>query len=463
TIIGHDGQVVNYDYDRYGRLANIFARDSNITTNHGYFYPDPARTGFERAHVTAEINYTPVTGSDFTTRSTYTYIDGLGRTKQTVDKAYAPVPFGQTSTPKDVVQTSLYDEYGRQTQVSERFASSSTTGAYVPNIPTGIFTTSTNYEDSPFNRVTGVLPPDWPYEAKTEYGNNELIITVANFTYPPNTLTTTVAIDPNDPNWKTIEYKDKRGRLIMSRRQSGSGAPVDTKYTYDDKDRVTTIIPPGADANDDELVYKYVYDERDRVTRKKIPGQAWMDYAYEERDLPTYVRDGNQKLQGRWLHTHYDEYGREKITGLITTGGNPDGNQELPISTSETLVQNTYDEGATSDPIYYGKLTSSNTKILDTDDGLIRSRFTYDEYGRISLESYTYLLPIGEEYPYNKHLVSHTYDFADNLLSSENKYFQPGGVTPALEYSLNFSYDHSGRLIDEKILAPFADPSQIHL
>ena len=113
-------------------------------------------------------------------------------------------------------------------------------------------------------------------------------------TFPANTLFVKTVTDPDGSETQTgdqtITFTDLRGRVVLSRRQNNAGSSqADTYYAYDDKDRVTTVIPPGASGSSADLIYTYLYSDRDLILSKKLPGQARTDYKYNDRDLLTYL------------------------------------------------------------------------------------------------------------------------------------------------------------------------------
>ncbi|MEL6275280.1 MAG: DUF6443 domain-containing protein, partial [Bacteroidota bacterium] len=440
-----DGQHADFDYDGLFRLKISSSREGNVATAYNYNFQnqDPTRP---QNHVESIITFTPVTGSELTNRTTLQYLDGLGRSIQTVEQAYS-------QTENDVIKAIAYDDAGRAIRQYEPFASSGTNGDYVETLPNNAEFTLISYENHPLSRQTSVTPPEW-HETKTEYGTNASAITIGNTTYEPNSLMTTSVLDPNDPSGqlRDVEFKDKLGRVVMTRRTDG-GSYNDTKYIFDDKNRAVTIIPPGATISDLGLIYQYVYDERDRIIRKKIPDQDWMEYAYDDRDLPTYSQDGNQRIENKWIHTQYDDYGRAIKSGFVNNTGTPNGNAETSIANTDVLTESRYDEGATANsPINYGKLTFSSVRVLDRADEFINTSYGYDPFGRVQHELVSTILDQSMTYGYAKYEHIHQYDFADNLLSANNRYFlSPNGNTPDFQYTYHYGFDHSGRQVNHAV------------
>ena len=66
----------------------------------------------------------------------------------------------------------------------------------------------------------------------------------------------------------------------------------------------------------DKLCYQYKYDHRNRLIEKKIPGKEWESIVYNLLDQPVLTQDENLKIQGKWLFTKYDAFGRVCFTGI---------------------------------------------------------------------------------------------------------------------------------------------------
>lgn len=442
SLVSHvtdiDGQVVNYDYDALMRLESTSQRNGNVVTSYDYKYPGQS-TSHPEAHVKTRIDITPTAGSDLISRTSYSYIDGLGRVIQQVQQEHT-----DEASPKDVYSAVVYDQYGRQKFAYEPIASNGSDGGIGTSLPpsSNISTLSTTrYEDGPLNRVLGVTPPAW-YETKTEYGKNEELIVAAGVSYPIGSLSTVSVLDPTraDGSWRDVEFKDKMGRVIVSRRTNGGTTHNDTRYLYDDKDRVVKVLPPGVSLNESSLIYQYVYDERDRIIEKKVPDQEWIFMKYDDRDLVTYTQDGNMRADGRWMHSHYDDYGRLLESGFVNSDP-VDGNEVKSFDLS--LTKNCYDGCAfagTVPPIYLGKLQKSETRVLGTNDWLSQTLF-YDEFGRVSHSEGNNILNLTNA---NAEEVDFVYDFSDNTLEQLRQHVDAkGGVVSLNDYT---TFDQAGRV-----------------
>ena len=424
SITDIDGQVINYTYDGFLRLKTNIARSGNVSSAFDYHY---ATSATDRSYVKSTTTFTPVSGSNLTTQTSWQYFDGMGRLLQTVHQQKSP-------NQKDVVEAVEYDAYGRSVKQYKPRASLYTDGRYIQ--PAFYWPYSeTTYEDSPLSRIEATKPPSW-YDTTIDYGSNaanEVKLDLSSNTYySANLLYKETVTDPNGN--KSITFKDKAGRLILTRQTDASGGnETDTYYVYDDEGRVTMVVPPDAAPSSSELIFEYTYDTRSRVTSKKVPGAAAVTMKYNNRDELTLMQDGNLAPSNTWMHFHYDLFGRQRKTGFVINS-NPNPNSTL--SFSEQLTQANYGTSGISK----GKVTYTKAKVLGTSNNWIYSYIYYDNYGRVS---YTR----GNNHLYNYYQAERTdfiYDFADYILS-ENKDHRQSYFHPTVYVDQTYEYDHWGR------------------
>ena len=432
-----DGQEVDYSYDALMRLEEASARGGNVKTSYEYGYK---ASGATQNYVKSQVDFASSGSySALSSQETFQYFDGLGRIIQTNQKAWSENNY-------DIVQITEYDAHGRPFKVYEPYEIQSSSGQYISGqqVPQGLYSyyTVTEYEASPLSRKTSVTPPDW-HATQFEYGTNGTLMTIAGVDFEANGLMRQTIIDP-DGN-KDITYTDKKGRQVLMVRKAASGSDsTKTQNRYDDKDRLTLVVPPGSTLDSTFLNFQYQYDERNRIIAKRLPDQdGWNYYLYDDRDLVTYMQDPVMYAQGRWLHTHYDEYGRVTQTGLINTTLSFDPNQTATFD--EPLTKNYYDgydfsQGAPE--IYLGKLRRSDVKILGTNDWLTAFNF-YDSYGRVSSTQSNHHLNLSYQ---QAERVAFTYDFADNLTRQYRVHTRADGSNTTILDETYF--DHSGRMIE---------------
>lgn len=307
------------------------------------------------------------------------YLDGLGRTKQSI-------AIGQSPSQKDIVTHVEYDDYGRQVEEFLPYAASSATGSiqvgakvatqtYYKNAYPEDFAGVTDInnitayskkelENSPLSRVLKQAAPgqEWRmgsgHEIEMEYGTNKadevrlfgVSLTLANKVYTPSltggtsfyaagTLTKNVVKDENHSGTAsklhtTEEFKNKQGQVLLKRTYLEAPTadaivdrfiPHDTYYIYDDYGNLTYVLSPKMNAGTGTLAdvktglnalgYQYVYDYRNRLVKKKIPGKGWEYVIYDSLDRPVMTQDALQRNKHQWLFTKYDVLGRVVYTG----------------------------------------------------------------------------------------------------------------------------------------------------
>jgi RHS repeat-associated protein len=219
------------------------------------------------------------------------YVDGLGRPWQTVMKEGAQNLNGSLS---DLVNVSVYDEYGREVRKYLPFVSTGAKGVIKfdpvqqqaafyysanPNSPVydqgeTFFYGKTEYESSPLNRVERTYAPgnSWVNQGrgiqiKYQINTSDDKVRIWNVTdvtngfasygtpdeYPAGTLSKTITAD--EQGHQVIEFKSKEGLVILKKVQvkpditdNGSGSDhtdwLCTYYIYDDYNLLRAVIQP---------------------------------------------------------------------------------------------------------------------------------------------------------------------------------------------------------------------------
>ncbi len=435
-----DGQFKEFTYDKLQRLSSVKARkvSSSYKVQTDYTYQFKT-TGVPRSYVKARTTFASTAGSSLTEKTVWQYFDGIGRLVQTVDQKHSP-------DLKDVIFTQTYDNQGRQDTAFVVFEkpsiSGNNNGDFYASIPSGSKFTLTQYDSNPLNRVWKVTPPSW-FPTIYTYGANATTDSVYNYQgsalFNSNLLNKAIVEDPNGN--KTITFIDKKGRVLLSRRTNNAGSwnsKANTYNIYDNKDRLNTVIPPGASIANTDLIFKYLYDAADNMTVKDLPDAAAMSLKYNTRNLMTLMQDGNLASQTKWLGTEYDLYGRPIKTGFVT-GTSPNPNT---FSFSEVLTETVYDDVAGSQAIYKGKVKQSKAKVLDGGATFLTTDYTYDAHGRVATSSANNFTSGSDNFAF-------TYDWADNRLTNTrtHKRLSTDATTTVLETS---TYDHAGRLKENK-------------
>ena len=312
--------------------------------------------------------------SNFTSQS-YTdvrqitgYVNGLGVPIQTVVRQSTP-------TAKDMISPVIYDALGREQYHYMGYAGSGETGnfktdpfdeqhSFLQSQYPGeqVFYGQTDFEASPLNRPVKTYPQGnswagnnrgtsmtylnniaddvvriWNISSGTDMYNN---VPSSNANYPAGELYKAVIKDEHDN--AVVEYKDKSGKVLLKKVQSGTVASdytgytgfLSTYYIYDIFDNLRFVIPPKATGwlsqhgwsfsvtggidNINELCFRYEYDEYNRMIAKKVPGAGWVNIVYDPRDRPVFMQDANMHNTNQWLATLYDKMNRPVLTGMIT-------------------------------------------------------------------------------------------------------------------------------------------------
>jgi RHS repeat-associated protein len=305
-----------------------------------------------------------------------TYVDGLGRAIQSVDKEVTP---GANNTWNDLVKHIEYDAAGRTTKDFLTYPTTEFAGKFKTNAATvqpaiiqSIFNepataptySLTEYDNSPLNRIVNVKKPGNAWAAgngnTAAYDINTLADNVQIFTvdyiqgnppehkgvYPAGTLYKLTYKDENQK--QIVEFTDKSGQMILKKVQLDD-VPANeytgwicTYSVYDDFGLLRYQIQPEgvkylaanswsfAGANGllilNEQCFQYNYDNKGRSIWKKAPGAQPLQMLYDIRDRVVFMQDGNQASpspsQGgvpQWTANIYDEWDRPVITTLYNT------------------------------------------------------------------------------------------------------------------------------------------------
>jgi RHS repeat-associated protein len=428
-----DGTYQTFDYDGLLRLKTTTMQPQGVVTRFEYQYAQPSliTNSIKQAMV-----YPVTAGSGLDSVVNITHSDGLGRELQRIHKYGAP-------NYDDVLIRTSYDAVGRPIQQYTPQAVASNHGSYVSTTPTTAAAVTSYYAD-PLSRAETITPPAW-YPSSTVYGNNTTPITSPDgIVYPIASLYKMMSIDADGK--KTIIYTDKVGRVVSQIKASANEAESVATWTfYDDKNRPTVIVPPGATLSTPNLLFENRYDTEDNLIYKKVPDATAEQYVYNERNLLIGMRNGILTTQGRWLVTHYDAFGRPTKRGYHNLSGTLPSTDNPVINT--LLEENFYDgyngSSTITSHIYKNKLRKQRTKALE-DNGVnnlwIESELTYDAYGRVISTS-------GINHRGQAETTSTSYDFADNVITTTQTISGPQGITQQMDYT----YDHQGRKIDESI------------
>jgi RHS repeat-associated protein len=328
-------------------------------------------------HTWAQADGLP-TGSKL---QTTTYFDNFGRPMQQVVKQGSfkgtTEDYNALSNYQDLVSITDYDGLGRTAKGYLPYATATTLGFYKTNSYTEQQTfnntlynepigsqanfSTTTYDGSPLNRVTGVKSAGAAYQVAAnngitsdyDFNNFDEEVHIWNIDYATGSVPVDGGIYDNntliksitkDANSKLVyEYKDLQGKVILKKVQEKDDASFDingysgwlsTYYVYDDFGRLRYTITPKAVVAlinitnwnvKPEIVkglcFYQEYDKRGRVIIKHAAdgGEVWM--VYDTRDRLVLTQDENQRNRfpkpNQWSFSLYDEHDRSVATGLI--------------------------------------------------------------------------------------------------------------------------------------------------
>ncbi|WP_412850843.1 DUF6443 domain-containing protein [Chryseobacterium sp. PMSZPI] len=306
--------------------------------------PLPNTENYVQTKTYLDYNGTTPTKSSETVQ----YFDGLGRPKQVVGVKASP-------SGKDVVTHIEYDQFGRQVKDYLPIPQSGTQNGAIYTSPLGnassIYGGEKIYsekvlENSPLDRIQQQIQVgnDWAnkpvkldyeaniwedyvrkYETTTTWVEGRTQTSVQLLQYFGASQLYKNTVTDEDGN-KTIEFKNGKGQLILSRKVLNASENADTYYVYNEYDQLAFVIPPLASAQVvvqdtvDKLYYEYRYDGKGRLVEKKVPGKGWEYMVYDKADRLILSQDAILRAQNKWLITKYDPLGRVAYTGLLQGG-----------------------------------------------------------------------------------------------------------------------------------------------
>jgi len=368
-----------------------------------------------------------------------------------------------------------------------------------------------HYDDSPLNRLTGETGIGSAWEnnpTAINYKTNNAAIPHWDVTgaspgvftasvFDANSLYLTENIDEDGNTERT--YTDKLGQTVRVERLAENNTVLRTAYIYDDFGLLRCVVPPKANSPADaELCYYYNYDHRKRLIEKRLPGADWIFNVYDKRDRIALWQDGVQRDNTEWHFQLYDALNRPVVNGVITTNQTP----EILRNSFSVYAGPAYETWSSGGPLY-GYTNQSFPEPYRPDMQGIRSVNWYDTYDfkQLAVVGTAYDLPpipeggtiipatwskykgaitgsleVVEDLPGLKLVTVSYYDprrrllctVSDNHLGGRNNVFfgytfndevhekiethyVNGQQNDQIVLITRYTYDHQGRLLEEKL------------
>jgi RHS repeat-associated protein len=478
-------------------LANT-VQAQNIPTDNTYpssnstispFFQGAYPSGQLLNYLRTTVTTTPVTAAgvdpnDKTkTRVSTQYLDGLGRSLQKVDHYASPLG-------NDMINFVLYDNLGRDALHFLPYSQSEPTAADHGKFELGavqrersfyfveanthpsenFFYSKNNYEASPLNRVTKVMPQgnNWigndrgqtivettlPAGANIRYftcGYDPSYVNInANDVYAAGELLVKTITD-EDGNF-TEEYTNKNNQVVLrTTGKTGNSVKLQTYYVYDDFGLLRYTIPPKAvvwlaannwwmsAAVQKDLCFTYEYDGRSRLIHKIIPGSGdeWM--VYNQKDELVFLKNNTLTNQAAWIFYKYDVLGR-----MIQTGNYYDSHFNYSQASLQSLANNY--TGIDPFMVYMFKDVYGYSNYINTFQyAQVYTTNYYDDYSFVTSPlsntynaSYMSSLPAG----WNNTVTTET----NNMLTGTRTLLLDKAPTPTELVTVNY-YNDRGRLL----------------
>ncbi|MCR9133502.1 MAG: RHS repeat-associated core domain-containing protein [bacterium] len=325
----------------------------------GVYSLNYVRTKVARVPASTESAFNSLSNSNGNATESITYVDGLGKTRQSIS-------LNSTPSGNHMISSMHYNEIGQQTTSYLAYPS----GSANENFKVGSIEAQKRYYENPDNGVTSIQDP---YSVTVTEKSPLLTVKeqgAVGTTYQPDgggrTIKTKTRVnnstdqviywnitsggDPQGNGYYAVEeisitettdedgnvsevFVNRAGHEVLKRGYLGANKtqPVETYYVYDKFGNLRFIIPPKAvesiGTNSSLTLDEYNtvrnnwltemrYDEYQRVIEKKIPEADWVYTVYDNLGRVALTQDGNMRLFNDWFFTKYDIQGRAIITGV---------------------------------------------------------------------------------------------------------------------------------------------------
>ncbi|MEJ2707894.1 MAG: RHS repeat-associated core domain-containing protein, partial [Anaerolineales bacterium] len=345
-----NGQVTNYTYDAYGRLASLtgpYEQGSGNASVTFEYFPSAPGYAYALAH-----NFDVFHPGD--TIDTASFMDGIARVTETKQDATLFQAVDQPAMDGMIVSGATeWDALGRAVKqwypISEPLGA---IGVYNYNSATTNPTVVTYDID---DRVINTVNPN-NATTSTDYGFGG----AAEFT-----TTMFQAIFTDQLGKTTTTYSDVRGNQLATEVNHQVGNTLETLrtiYQYDPLQQLVGVVDPGGNQTTHE------YDLLGRRTATTTPDGGWVTFVYDLASHKISQVTPNLRAAGGEIHYTYDF---DRLTGITYSDGTPN-------------VSYTYGGPGAAD--------NGAGRIIHVEDGARVQERTYGKQGQVTQETTTMLV-----------------------------------------------------------------------
>ncbi|TVR17216.1 MAG: hypothetical protein EA391_05405 [Balneolaceae bacterium] len=282
-----------YDYDGLGRLKAISNASDVVIQDYDYNV-DYSGGIYDDTNANS-IRVRSFTNSQ--TRTSTQYFDGLGR----------PIQSQAYDGTHSIVSVLEYDSQGREWKAWKTYRDSGA-NSYRSNVSSGSDGFREQlYEASPLNRLAKTIPEggeslsgsvDLGYEVRSWNGSNWLVTTTT------------------DEEGKTAEtWSDGWGRTVRTITDPG-GLNVQTRFVYDELDRLTTVYHPNHFSETGDWQSEYEYNPRGELIKRITQDSGTTELKYDASGNLRYSQDANQAGNSMASYTTWDFANRPLVEGV---------------------------------------------------------------------------------------------------------------------------------------------------
>ncbi len=359
SITDYNGIASAFLYDGVGRLKQSTSQNGRVVNDINY---NQAHTNGGDNKITSVVNY--ALDSSIPTLTFESIFDGIGRKLE--DRK-----LGYTQSGNDYITTSIYNGLNSVIRSTD---------------PATGGTTVNEYEASPLQRVQNSTPPGSPSPLITIFGTNTEVIGG----YAPSTLYKTSIIDENGIINAT--YSDVFGRQIATITDE-AGLNLISTYTYNDRDQVLTIQPPGGGAQ-----YIYTYFPDGLLESKTIPDKGTYYYTYNDQDQLETETQPNGEILTYSYDPVYNEFLRTVTLDNQVIIDNTMVGHSGWLSTESVAI---FDEtGLTTNNTFnhyinHDDLGRPEQELRNYGSGISTFTYLYDDAGNITETTRSHISPLG--------------------------------------------------------------------